>query len=555
MDINHYFSSEICQKIYTETHDGILITDKSGTILKCNPALSKITGYSNEELVGKNPSILKSDKHDKNFYQQIFSTVISRGEWEGKIINRHKNGSEIVEWLSLYAIKDNNGKLVYYIGIISDITQLTHISKSLEDASQFDSLTTLPNRQSLKKHVEVLTSLPHSHEFTMMFFDIDNFKLINDAFGHHIGDETLKIVAKRLNSLMRETDYVCRFSGDKFVILVKTLEETSLQIVIDRIQEQLSKPFTLDKHKLSITISIGIAQYPSDGKNLDELLSNVDIAMYRAKEAGRNTYCYYKESQKKLVVKESMTFNKIKQGLSNDEFLVQYQPQVDLETGKIIGVEALVRWASETGIYYPPVHFLSVSEKYNLIDKIDKLVMEKSFSDFRNNKDVLNGMVLSLNVNAQHFLLDDYLKILKKLSEKYEINPEIVTIEITESIFLDNFKLATDKINSLKKMGCKLSIDDFGTGYSSLQYLNEISFDEIKIDKYFIHDIRKSRYKKILVSGIIQMANKMNKKVVVEGIESSDELARVKRYGAQLGQGFYLYKPMFIEELIQHISS
>ena len=555
MDIAERFLDEIWQKIYTKTHDGVLITDKDGTIIKCNPALSQITGYSEKELIGQNPKMLQSGQHHKKFYQKMFSTVYSRGRWEGQIINKHKNGSEIVEWLSLYAIKDDNGNIFYYVGLVSDITQLTLVSKSLENVEQIDSLTLLPNREGLKKHVEILMALPHTNDFTMMLLDLDNFKLINDAFGHHIGDETLNIIAKRLQALIRDTDYLCRFSGDKFVIIVRAIELGRLTAVIDRIVEQIAKPFTVDKHRLSMTVSIGISEYPRDGNNLDELLSNVDIAMYRAKEAGRNTHRFYNESQKELVINETMTFHKIKQGLSKDEFLVKYQPQVNLQTGEIIGVEALVRWASDTGIYYPPAHFLSVSEKYNLIHEIDRLVMEKSFRDFGQHKNQLHEKNLSLNVNAQHFLLDDYQRILNNLAEKYAVEPNFVTIELTESIFLDNFKLAIEKINELKRTGFRLSIDDFGTGYSSLQYLNEINFDELKIDKYFIRDIKKSRYKKILVSGIIMIAKKMKKQVVVEGIETSDELDRTKKYGAKIGQGFYLYKPMFLADLIKLLAS
>ncbi|HPS59136.1 MAG TPA: EAL domain-containing protein [Spirochaetota bacterium] len=551
MSMNQVLS--LMEEVFEHSLEGIIITDSNAVITKVNPAFSDITGYTEYEVVGKNPSILKSDHHNEHFFKEMWDSLRAEGHWSGEIWNRHKDGNAFPEWLSISAIRNTLGETSHYVGVFHDISDTKRQEELLRYQAFHDSLTGLPNRFLLKNRMEqsILHSVRDKNRFGVLFIDLDNFKKINESLGHVFGDMLLKEAALRMRQIARNVDTVARHGGDEFIILVEGIEnERPLINLAQRIILAFREPFKILDNSFHIGVSIGVAIYPEDGEDYDILLRNADTAMYRAKEEGKETFAMYTKSLNETVARNLKLENDLRDALSEKNFEVHYQPQMDLKTGKIYGVEGLVRWNSFDGLLMYPDGFIPFSEEAGLIFEIDRIVMEKAFSEM--------GLLisssqyplkLSLNCSAKVLHLKKLPNIIAASLTAFNMNPEWFELEITESSIMKNYQESLDVIYRLKETGISISLDDFGTGYSSLSQLKNLPIDSLKIDRSFIEVLSRSSNDAYMIEAIVSLSQKFGVKVIAEGVENEEQLSMLKKTGCDIVQGFYISKPLPFCEL------
>lgn len=538
----------LMEEVFEHSLEGIIITDSERIIIKVNPAFTKITGYTEQEVLGKNPSVLKSDHHDPHFYQSMWDSILKDGRWAGEIWNRHKDGNAFPEWLSISAIKNSDGETSHYVGVFHDISDVKRQEELLRYHALHDSMTGLPNMFLLKNRMEqsILHSKRDSNRFGVIFLDLDNFKKINESLGLAIGDILLKDAATRLRNVARNVDTVARHGGDEFIILVEGIEDEKPVIVLaQRILMAFKEPFKLLESSFHIGISMGIAIFPEDGEDLDTLLRNADSAMYRAKEVGKETFAMYTVSLNESVARNLRLENELRNSLIDKNFDVHYQPQMDLRTGEIVGVEGLARWNNLNGLMLPPDGFIPFSEEAGLIFDIDRVIMEKALVE-------IGALIteracpikLALNCSAKVLHLKRLPNIIAGYLAKFNFNPEWFELEITESSIMKNYKESIEIIHRVKETGISISLDDFGTGYSSLSQLKNIPIDSIKIDRSFIEEIEKNINNAHIIEAVVTLSRKFGIKVIAEGVETEEQLSFVREAGCDIVQGFYISRPI-----------
>lgn len=543
----------LMEEVFEHSLEGIVITDSNAVITKVNPAFTSITGYAEHEVIGKNPAILKSDHHNEHFYKNMWDKLISEGHWSGEIWNRHRDGNAFPEWLSISAIRNTRGETSHYVGVFHDISDVKRQEELLRYQAFHDSLTGLPNRFLLKNRMEqsILHSEREKNRFGVLFVDLDNFKKINESLGHVFGDMLLKEAAGRMRQIARNVDTVARHGGDEFIILVEGVEnERPLITLAQRIILEFREPFKILDNSFHIGVSLGIAMYPDDGEDYDILLRNADTAMYRAKENGKETFALYTKSLNETVARNLKLENDLRSALLDKTFEVHYQPQLDLQAGKITGVEGLVRWNSLDGILMHPEGFIPFSEESGLIFEIDRIVMEKAFREIGA---LISGsrypLKLALNCSAKVLHLKKFTNILTASLAAYNMNPEFFELEITESSIMKNYHESIDVIQRLKESGISISLDDFGTGYSSLAQLKNLPIDSLKIDRSFIEVLSKSSRDSYMIEAIVSLSQKFGIKVIAEGVETADQMEFLKKAGCDFVQGYYISEPLPFAEL------
>jgi len=543
----------LMEEVFEHSLEGIIITDNESVITKVNPAFTNITGYTESEVLGKKPDILKSDHHNEHFYNTMWENLLREGHWSGEIWNRHKDGNAFPEWLSISALRNSQGDTTHYIGVFHDISDIKRQEELIRYQAFHDSLTKLPNRFLLKNRMEqsILHSTREKNRFGVIFLDLDNFKKINDSLGLAIGDLLLKEAAVRLRQIARNVDTVARHGGDEFIILVESIEdEKPLITLAQRIIAAFKEPFKILDNLFHIGISLGIAIFPEDGEEYDILLRNADTAMYRAKEEGRETFALYTVSMNDNVVRNLKLENDIRRALVEKSFEVHYQPQMDLRTEKIIGVEGLVRWKNFDGLLMEPDGFIPFSEENGLIFQIDRIVMEKAFCE-------ISGLIstgefplkLSLNCSAKILHLKNLPEIIAESLSAFHLSPEWFELEITETTIMKNYKESIDVICRLKETGISIALDDFGTGYSSLAQLKNLPIDSLKIDRSFIDELSKNRSDEHIIEAIVSLSQKFGIKVIAEGVETEEQINFLKSSGCDIVQGYYISKPLSFNNL------
>lgn len=547
----------LMEEVFEHSLEGIIITDSNAVITKVNPAFTDITGYTEYEVIGKNPSILKSDHHNGHFFRSMWDSLLSEGHWSGEIWNRHKDGNAFPEWLSISAIRNTRGETSHYVGVFHDISDMKRQEELLRYQAFHDSLTGLPNRFLLKNRMEqsILHSARDMNKFGVLFIDLDNFKKINESLGHVFGDMLLKDAAVRLRQVARNVDTVARHGGDEFIILVEGIgNERPLITLAQRIILAFREPFKILDNFFHIGVSLGIAIFPDDGEDYDILLRNADTAMYRAKEEGKETFALYTRSLNDTVARNLKLENDLRNALAEKTFEVHYQPQMDLKSGKICGVEGLARWNNFDGLLMYPEGFIPFSEEAGLIFEIDRIVMEKAFSDIgRLISSGLYPLRLSLNCSAKVLHLKKLPNIITASLAAFNMNPEWFELEITESSIMKNYQESLDVIFRLKETGISISLDDFGTGYSSLSQLKNLPIDSLKIDRSFIEAVSKKSSDAYMIEAIVSLSQKFGVKVIAEGIESEEQLEIIKNTGCDIVQGFYISKPLPFSDLKQFL--
>ncbi|MEK4147585.1 EAL domain-containing protein [Robertmurraya sp. FSL W8-0741] len=550
---------QLAAKVLENISEGVIVTDKDGNILSVNPAFELVTGYVEEEVCGHNPRIFQSGIHGSQFYHEMWNSVLTKGKWQGEIWNKKKNGDVYPEWLTISSIKDEKGEITNFVAVFSDITDRKHTEEKLRQLAHYDSLTGVANRYTLNTHLESLidTASKYNQQLAVLFLDLDRFKHINDTLGHNYGDQLLKEVSFRLKGLIKNKDLIARLGGDEFVIVLSNIKHPKEAVsVAENIIHALStSSFILKHHEVYVSTSIGISLFPLDGGSLETLLRNADKAMYKAKSSGKNHYQLYHEEMHKDESKQMKMEVGLRKALEQKEFFLVYQPQIHLKTGKIIGIEALIRWKREEQEIISPEQFIPLAEETGLIVPISEWVIKQACEDIQQVH--LRGhsnLLVSINISALHFNQENFVKSVQAILQQTNVNPHLVDFELTESMIMPNASQTISKLVKLKKLGIKLSIDDFGTGYSSLSYLNRFPLDRLKIDKSFIENLSKYHDDSSIVEAIISIAHRLNLSVVAEGVESKKQLLHLKTGNCDHIQGFYITKPLPLAELIRFLA-
>ena len=544
----------LAASVFENTIEGIIITDSEGIIQRVNKAFMTITGFDPEEVIGENPRILKSDRHAPAFYEEMWASLITRGMWEGEIWNRRKNGETYPEWLSINAIKGSEGKTIHYVAIFHDITDIKCSEEQLRYQANYDALTGLPNHQLFNDRLKMAITHAHRNELPLgvLFIDLDDFKNVNDSQGHYFGDLLLKQVAERLTACCREEDTVARLGGDEFLLLAQFIrkEEPAATMLAVRIIESFKKPFTLGDKQIHVNASIGITIYPNDGNDIETLVKNADIAMYRAKGQGKNQFRLFTDVMNREVMRRIALGNDLRGGLEREEFMVYYQPKVNIQTGVVSGMEALVRWNRLKKEMVPPGEFISLAEDNGVIFPLGEWVLSTACRQAGEFSAACHrDLCIAVNLSVKQFRQENLVAMIRETLNKTGLSPNLLTVEITENIVISDIEATIKTLKLLKELGINVSIDDFGTGYSSLSYLKKMPLSELKIDKSFVDDTPDNAEASAIVKMVLSLARSLNLKTVAEGVETKKQLAFLRNQGCDEMQGYLFSKPLPATEM------
>lgn len=541
-------SLRLAAAVFENSLDGIIITDREAKILTVNRVFSEVTGYNREEVLGRDPSFLQSGKQDQAFYQAFWQSLASTGQWQGEIWNKRKNGEIYAEWMKVSSVKNEDGDPLHYISVFSDITERKQAEDKIIHQAYHDALTNLPNRVLFKDRLEQALAfaqrLKHQN-VAVLFMDLDRFKFINDTLGHDTGDQLLQEVAVRLHKCVRATDTVARLGGDEFTILLPEVDHADEALLVaSKILEAMKQPFILAGQELFVTASIGISMFPKDGESVDTLMKNADAAMYHVKGQGRAGFHLYTDDLSLQTMRRLELQNQLYSALDRSEFVLHYQPQVDLATGTIYGVEALIRWRHPTLGLVPPAEFIPVAEETGLIQSIGAWVLEEACCQGKAWLDMGIRLQVAVNLSARQFQKKDLTGFVTRTLHLCGLPPELLELEITESTAMENAEFTVHAMQSLTQLGIQTAIDDFGTGYSSLSHLKKMPLHTLKIDRSFVNDLMTDSDDSAIVTAVITMAHNLNLNVIAEGVETDEQLQRLRTLGCERAQGYLLGCPM-----------
>ena len=539
---------QLARKIFEVNSEAIMVTDAENRIVQVNAAFQKITGYDASEVMGCDPKLLGSGRHDAAFFKQMWNSLLDRGHWTGEIWDKRKDGSEYPKWVRVDVIRDAEGCISHYVTVFSDISERKANEERIRHLAQHDALTGLPNRFTLAAHLEhALARAERSREKVgLMFIDLDNFKSINDTLGHHIGDRLLCEVAKRIGRAVRKSDIVARIGGDEFVVVLEsTKNETDEGAVAQKIIDQLAEPINIDGHSLHSTPSIGLAIFPGDGESAEVLMKNADVAMYHAKSAGRNNYQFYTEHMNHSAAVRAQMEGRLRAALSGDEFLLHFQPQINLATGRVSGIEALIRWQSAELGLVSPANFIPLAEEVGLIVQISAWVLEHACKTAKEWCDQgIPFECISVNISPQEFRQRNFPELVEAVLLETGLPAARLELEITESTLMDSAETTVEMLLRLKALGVTLAIDDFGTGYSSLGYLKRFPIDRLKIDRSFVRDLETDASDAAISSAVIALAHSLGLQVVAEGVETQGQADFLLKRGCDSVQGYLFSRPV-----------
>jgi diguanylate cyclase (GGDEF)-like protein/PAS domain S-box-containing protein len=538
--------------VFSNTAEGVIITDLDGTIRDINKAFSEITGYSREEIIGQNPSKFQSGRHDRPFYQAMWQALLVTGGWRGEIWNRRKDGSIYPALLTISTVRDSQSQPSGYIGVCADITALKQTEDRLEHLAHHDPLTDLPNRSLLNERLA--QAIKHAKrnrtELAVLFLDLDRFKVINDSLGHSAGDQLLVELARRLLGAVRAADTVARISGDEFVVLLEDVRGgEGAALVAEKLIAAMKAPFDLEGNTVRVTTSLGLSLYPRDGEDAATLLRNADAAMYRAKDDGRNNYKFYTEELTAAAFEHMLLETALRGAIQNRELRLVYQPKVDLMTGRLIGMETLLRWRHSSRGHISPAQFIPVAERTGLIREIGEWVMVTASRQGREWLD--RGFDIgriAVNVAGPQIQQADFVSGVADALEQTGLPPSHLELEVTESFVMQRAEESIGKLEAIRALGISIAIDDFGTGYSSMNYLKRLPVDRLKIDQSFVRDIPADRNDMAIAEAIIALGTALDQAVIAEGVETAEQAAFLKDKGCTQAQGYYFGRPVPPEE-------
>ncbi len=544
-------------KVFENSGESIMLCDASNKIVDVNQSFTHVTGYLPCEVIGKNPRLLASGRHDAAFYQRMKQTLHEKGYWQGEVWNRRKNGELFPELLGISTVCDTQGKLTHYIAVFSDITERKATEAKVEYLAHHDALTDLPNRTLLRDRFEqaVAHAARNNSLLALLFLDLDRFKQINDTLGHDVGDHLLQEIAARLVKCLREVDIICRQGGDEFIIVLTDLKDndTAVQIT-QKILLQLNEPFDIDGIQIITSFSIGISIYPEDSANFEGLLNKADTAMYAAKKQGRNTFRFFSNDMNIISIERMNMENSLRLALEKGELSLYYQPQYSIKNRKLVGAEALLRWTKSDGERVPPSKFIPVAEDIGLIVPIGDWVLYEACRQNRKWHDAGLKLTINVNVSALQFKQGNMLESVRSALTLSGLDPHYLELELTETSLMVDAETIVKVMVELKKLGVTFAIDDFGAGYSSLSYINRFTIDRLKIDQSFVNNLSQGQQEnKAIVQAIIQLGQTLSIQVLAEGVETEDQLEQLMQLGCENVQGYYLNRPLPAEEFEQEV--
>jgi diguanylate cyclase (GGDEF)-like protein/PAS domain S-box-containing protein len=540
--------------VFANTAEGVAITDLQGMILNVNEAFTRITGYSRAEIIGKSPRVLSSGRHPKLYYRSMWNSLVKTGQWRGEVWNRRRDGSIYPQLLTISSVLDDNQQPHRYVGVFADISALKESEERLTYLAHHDALTGLPNRLLFNERLKhsIKRAARQNSGLALVFIDLDRFKHVNDTIGHKAGDKLLVKLALRLRNTVRSEDTISRISGDEFIVLLEGIA-TSEQatVAVEKLMTAFNNHFDLEGKLVNMTASMGISLYPHDGVDGEALLRNADSAMYKAKEDGRNTYQFYTREMTTQMHDYMFIKNALGTALKQGEFHLVYQPQVELISGEVVGVEALLRWAHPEQGNISPARFIPVAEQSGLIRDIGEWVLHSACKQARGWLDVgCEFGRIAVNVAGLQLQGGDYLERISQALKEYDLPATSLELELTESYLIRLADEIIAKLEGLRTLGVSIAIDDFGTGYSSLSYLKRLPVNKLKIDKSFVQDIPSDKDNMAICKSVIAMGHALNLQVIAEGVETPEQAKFLRDNTCTLAQGYLFGKPVLPEELL-----
>jgi len=540
--------------VFTHAREGILITDPDSRIIDVNEAFSRITGYSRDEALGQKANILKSDHHPPEFFAAMWRDLLSEGHWYGEVWSRRKNGEVFAEMLNISTLRDAQGKVLRYIAMMSDITMIKVHEQQLEHLAHYDALTNLPNRVLLADRLQHAMAQTHrsARGLAVAYIDLDKFKEINDTFGHDTGDKLLMVVADRMQEAIREGDTLCRLGGDEFVAVLRDIDDFSAcEPTLKRLLASAAGPVKIAGRLHQISASIGVTFYPQPQEiGADQLMRQADQAMYLAKQSGKNRYHLFDAAQDRSVREHYETVSRIRLAMARQEFVLRYQPKVNMRTGAIVGAEALIRWQHPERGLLLPASFLPLIEDHPIIVELGEWVIQTALNQIASWRTEGLAMRVSVNVGSRQLQRPDFVLRVRSLLAAYpQLEPGSLMFEVLETSALEDLGRVSHAIDECQKLGLWFAMDDFGTGYSSLTYLKRLPVNELKIDRSFVHNMLNDTDDLSILNGVIGLAHAFDRQVTAEGVETVAQGRLLLEIGCELAQGFAVAHPMPAQEM------
>lgn len=534
--------------VFNNTGEGIMITDRAGLIVEVNEAFTRITGYTRDDVVGHLPSMFRSSRQGPEVFQGMRRALLRRGEWKGEMWSRRKDGEAYSAWLTVSKVRGSSGRVRNYVALFSDVTALKLQQEELEHGAHFDALTDLPNRLLLsdRLHQAMTQCQRQGSSLAVLYLDLDGFKAINDQFGHETGDALLVAVARRMQAALRDVDTLARMGGDEFVAVLTNVESVQdCMQMVTRVLWACAEPVHIQGQNLRVTASIGVTMYPQDNAGPDQLMRHADQAMYEAKQSGKNKFHMFDSAQDAEVKSRSLQQELMAQGLANGEFVLHYQPKVNMHTGGIVGLEALIRWQHPERGLLPPAAFLPAIERHPLSEALGIWVIRAALQQMRLWKAQGLELSVSVNVSARHLQHEGFARELASVLAHYpEVDPQRLELEVLETSALHDIEATAAILRDCHRLGVRFAIDDFGTGYSSLTYLRHLPVETLKIDRSFVRDMLDDQNDLSIVNGVIGLAAAFHREVIAEGVESVAHGQQLIALGCHLGQGYEIARPM-----------
>ncbi|PKG99268.1 EAL domain-containing protein [Paraglaciecola sp. MB-3u-78] len=550
---------QLSADIITHAREGVIITDISANIIEVNDAVTRMTGYSREELIGQNPRILQSGMQSPEFYADMWRDLTIKGYWSGELWNRHKNGEIIAEMKTISAVLNNNGVIQNYVALSTDITVMKKHQGQLEHIAHYDMLTGLPNRVLLADRLAkaISQSKRRKQSLAVAFLDLDGFKDVNDTHGHKVGDELLISISHEMSKALRDGDTLARIGGDEFVVLLTDLEDDNdCEIIMARLLELASNPINVNNIILQVSVSIGITLYPKDFSDADQLVRHADQAMYAAKQAGRNCYHWFDVEYDVALKTKHENIEQIRKALNKDQFVLYYQPKVNMKTGVVIGTEALIRWQDPQRGLVPPGVFLPVIENNSLSIEIGNWVIKTALSQISSWQVTGLSLPVSINIGALQLQQDDFVvRLSEHLADHPDVSPEMLELEILETSALEDIIKTSERMLACQRLGVHFALDDFGTGYSSLTYLKRLPAHILKIDQSFVCDMLDDPDDLAIVEGVIGLAKAFQRQVIAEGVETIAHGELLLKLGCEQAQGYGIARPMPAENIPEWVAT
>jgi len=536
-----------------DAQESIMITDGNGNILRINQAFEEMTGYTAAEVIGKNPRIFQSGRHDAAYYRAMWASLHDTGKWSGEIWDKRKDGNIYPKQMTITSVYDSNQGVSHYVAVSRDITGRKQSEEAIHQLAFYDPLTGLPNRRLLMDRLQqvIAVSARNGWYGALMFLDLDNFKVVNDTKGHAVGDHLLVETSKRLQSCIREGDTVARLGGDEFVVVLEELggdaheAATRVELVAEKVLGELGRNYVLGQFDCVCPTSIGICIFKGHDESLDDLLKHADAAMYQAKTAGRNTLRFYDPAMQAALEARIELEGELRQAINKQQLQLYFQLQIDRQNHPL-GAEVLLRWIHPERGFIPPLQFIPLAEETGLIGDIGQWVLQMAGEQLKvwQGDPVTRNLTLSVNVSAKQFHEDDFVAQVQRVLRQSGAHPKLLKLELTESTVLENVEDAIAKMRELKKLGIGFSMDDFGTGYSSLQYLKRLPLDQIKIDQSFVRDIATDPNDEAIVKTIIAMTDALGFDVIAEGVETESQREFLDKHGCHAFQGYLFSQPV-----------